>query len=359
MEEKTIVVSFGTRPELIKMAPVIQELQAHFKVEVWCTGQHTDLVEDEVKVFDIRVDWNANVRSVAKNRSISGLYSQIVASYSRKLEEYSSETTLVMVHGDTTSALAVATAAKYGSFKVAHVEAGLRSGNNLSPFPEELNRKGIAVFSDFHFAPTERSRENLAKEGISEGVFVVGNSVLDNLKKAASNYATLEKRDQVLVTIHRRENLPFLEGIYQGIREIARNWKDLTFIYPLHPNPIFRKTAKQIFEGVENIALVDAQGYREFTKLLFESKYVITDSGGIQEEATFLNIPTLVARNETERVELKENDGLFLAGVKGADFSRVFREMSNVVIDKPIYTSPLGNGDTGKLICDRLLSVGI
>lgn len=357
MEKKKVVVSFGTRPELIKLVPVIQALEITFDVEVWCTGQHTDLVNSELNLLGVIVTWNACISERKENNGLGGMLAATVNSYSKRIDSMLKPGDIMLVHGDTTSALGAAIAAKYAGLRVGHVEAGLRSGNKKSPFPEELNRVSIAALADFHFAPTELSKSNLEKEGINKGVFIVGNSVLDIVKKHSENLKINEGLTDVLITVHRRENIEFLDSIYGGISSIAMNNPNLKFLYPVHPNPVFFKKASECLGHIENIEIRSALDYSSFIIELNNSSFVITDSGGIQEEATFLNKPTLVARNETERVELTEKEGLFLAGTAGDRYLEIFSKMKSHVFEKQKFTSPLGNGDTGERIRDILNSL--
>lgn len=357
MERRKVVVSFGTRPELIKLIPVIEALNFDFNVEVWCTGQHTDLISSELDLFNVTVKWNAEISQRKGHKGLGGMLAATLNSYSDRIDRFLNAGDIMLVHGDTTSALGAAIAAKYSGMRVGHVEAGLRSGNKTSPFPEELNRISIAALADFHFAPTDLSRLNLEKEGINRGVFVVGNSVLDIVKKHSENLKKQAVVADVLITIHRRENIEFLDRIYGGIASVAKNNPDLSFIYPVHPNPIFFKKASECLGHFKNIRIISALDYSSFISALNNSSFVITDSGGIQEEATFLNKPTLVARNETERVELTENEGLFLAGTIGDNYLDIFSRMKTHVFKKQKFTSPLGNGDTGLRIAEILKSV--
>lgn len=302
---KKVMAVFGTRPEAIKMCPLINELKTRSGIElvVCVTGQHRKILDDVLKIFGVVPDYDLD--SMKDNQSLSSLTSTILERIDKVLDIVLPD--LVLVHGDTTSAYSAALACFYKQIPVGHVEAGLRTYNITSPFPEEFNRRGISIIAAYHFAPTEYNRDFLIKEGIrGDKIFVTGNTVVDALKyslsKRKKDFAT-EDGKTVLLTMHRRENIgePMI-SVFKAIRRIV-NERKIKFIYPVHPNPAIKKLAFDYLNGDENIILTEPLNLTDFHSLLADCSFVVTDSGGVQEEATALGKRALVIRDHTERTE--------------------------------------------------------
>ena len=316
---KKIIAVFGTRPEAVKMCPLILELKKRkcFEVKVCLTGQHREMLDSAVNFFGIKADYDLSV--MQKDQNLSYMTGKILAGLSPIFE--SEKPDLVLVHGDTASAFAASLAAFYMQIPIGHVEAGLRTYDISSPYPEEFNRRAVSLMSSYDFAPTEAARDNLIGEGKDhERVFVTGNTVIDALKFTSNN----EKCDgkTVLLTAHRRENIGAgLENIFSAARRIAQKYPDFDIVCPLHPNPAVRATAEKLLGGVKNVNLCRPLDLREFHSLLARSVIVMTDSGGVQEEAAALGKPTLVLREKTERTE---GGSLILVGTNEDDIVSAF-----------------------------------
>lgn len=319
---KHIGVVVGTRPEAIKMAPVILALQRSkaFKVSVVCSGQHRELLDGVFELFGLSTDFNMGVMS--PGQGLSELSSKVILAMDSLMSDQ--EFDLVLVHGDTTTAMASAMAAFYRGIPVAHVEAGLRTRNIQAPFPEEFNRQVIARLASLNFAATDVSAKNLIAEAVpEESIYVTGNTVVDAVKlvfeKFLSNDEWVESafaklsveipglaRDSafVLVTLHRRENHgENFRKVLDAIKDLALKNPKVLFLFPVHPNPIIKTVAEEYFEALENVVLCRPFGYLDMLLILGLSKVAISDSGGIQEEGVTLSTPVLVARNDTERPE--------------------------------------------------------
>lgn len=349
---KKIIAVFGTRPEAVKMCPLILELKKRkcFEVKVCLTGQHREMLDSAVNFFGIKADYDLSV--MQKDQNLSYMTSKIIAGLSPIFE--SEKPDLVLVHGDTASAFAASLAAFYMQISIGHVEAGLRTYDISSPYPEEFNRRAVSLMSSYDFAPTEAARDNLIGEGKNpERVFVTGNTVIDALKFTANN----EKCDgkTVLLTAHRRENIGAgLENIFSAARRIAEKYPDFDIVCPLHPNPAVRATAEKLLGGVKNVNLCRPLDLREFHSLLARSVIVMTDSGGVQEEAAALGKPTLVLREKTERTE---GGSLILVGTNEDDIVSAF---DRLMTDSDYYASikntpsPFGDGNASRRIADIL-----
>ena len=324
---KKILLIFGTRPEAIKMAPLIKEFQKHsdaFETKVCVTAQHREMLDQVLIFFGITPDYDLDLMKPGQN--LYGLTATIIESLKPILEEFSPD--YVFVHGDTTTTMAGSIASFYSGAKVCHVEAGLRTNNKLSPFPEEINRQITGRICDYHFAPTETSKNNLLKENISEDtILVTGNTVIDALlnsvEKVNDNPSpfiqALSKqigvREVVLVTGHRRENHgDGFERICNALKTIALDNANRLVIYPVHLNPKVQEPVKRILSGLSNVILIDPLPYQDFIWLMKRSKIIITDSGGVQEEAPSLGKPVLVLRDTTERPEAAEAGTVLLVG---------------------------------------------
>ncbi len=350
-----ILVSVGTRPEFIKIVPVILELRrrgvpTHFLY----TGQHRDLCRPLFDFFGVRPDTDLDI--MKENQSLAHITSSILMRMDAVLD--AEKPTLVIVHGDTSTTLASALAAFYKKIPVAHVEAGLRSYDRYSPFPEEMNRMLADRIAVYHFAPTTLNRDNLLREGVSpEGIFVTGNTVIDTVKMVAAQVKHSKKK-QVLITAHRRENFGEpMEHICRAIAELARLFPEYTFLYPVHPNPNVRKTAKALLIGITNVKLIEPLDYISFVTEMASSELVLTDSGGIQEEAPAFGIPVVVMRRETERTEGVEAGTLLLAGTAQTD---IVAAAKRLLTDRDYYASfasarnPYGDGHAAERIADIL-----
>jgi len=367
MRHKKICFIFGTRPEAIKVAPVSTMLRrdGHFEVVNISTGQHKEMLNQVLDFFNLPVNNSLDVMKV--NQSLAYLSSSILDGLSRVLEELKPD--LVLVQGDTTTAFMGALAAFYQKIPVAHIEAGLRSFNLFSPFPEEANRKMISQIANLHFCPTDKAVENLNAEGIHNHVYKVGNTVVDALlqgldiieqsmeERFAAKYAYLLQNKFILVTGHRRES--FGDGflhICHALKKIAEKFPDTPIFYPVHLNPSVQKPVYEILSGLHNVYLVSPLEYAEMIWVLNKSYIVLTDSGGIQEEAPSLGKPILVMREVTERSEGIDAGNAVLVGT---DQELIFNWVERLLSDPQLYTSmstagnPYGDG----LTSERILSI--
>ena len=324
---KKILLIFGTRPEAIKMAPLVKEFKKHkesFETKVCVTAQHREMLDQVLDFFEIYPDYDLDIMKPDQN--LYSLTANIIISIKPVLEEFSPD--YVFVHGDTTTTMAGSIASFYSGAKVCHVEAGLRTNNKLSPFPEEINRQITGRICEYHFAPTDTSKNNLILENInSESIIVTGNTVIDALlesvKKVNSNPSKLAKKlsniignkEVILVTGHRRENHgPGFERICKALKKIAEEDNDRLIIYPVHLNPKVQEPVKRILADIKNVILIDPLAYEDFIWLMNRSKIIITDSGGVQEEAPSLGKPVLVMRDTTERPEAVDAGTVLLVG---------------------------------------------
>lgn len=369
---KKILLVFGTRPEAIKMAPVVRTLKSRpdvFDVEVCVTGQHRELLDQVLELFEIRPDYDLDI--MKPNQDLFDITSRILLGMRDVLDR--SKPDYVLVHGDTTTSMAAALAAFYRQIPVCHVEAGLRTGNIYSPWPEEVNRLMTGRIAAVNFAPTKRAQDNLLSENVSPSrITVTGNTVIDALHIAKSIIsAHPEKLDleykpsgrrMVLVTGHRRENFGqgFLD-ICNAIRNLALKYPDVDFVYPMHLNPNVRKPVTGILgEGLGNVFLIEPLRYLEFVHMMDLSYLVLTDSGGVQEEAPGLGKPVLVMRDTTERPEAVEAGTVLLVGT---DRKRIEDGVSELLDNPETYrrmstaTNPYGDGLAAGRIADYLENV--
>lgn len=361
MKQKRILVIIGTRPEAIKLAPVVQALER----SLWChcevvlTGQHRDLVLPILRYFGIRAD--RDLAAMTPNQSVAAVTSRMLEAVDRLLAEQRPDA--VMAQGDTASVLAASLACFFQNVPFAHVEAGLRTGNLRLPFPEEMNRVLTTRLATWHFAPTETASDNLAAEGIApETVWVTGNTVIDSLMMVLDRtppaLPTTEGRDHVLVTAHRRENLgEGLERVCQAIRTLATAHPELDFIFPVHPNPGVRSVTHRILLGSSNVRLIEPCDYPVFCWLMHRSRLILSDSGGVQEEAPALGKPVLVLRDETERPEAAAIGATMLVGT---DSKRIVDAAEWLLSDPVKYAamatagSPYGDGKASARIVSAL-----
>ncbi len=363
-----ILCVFGTRPETIKMAPVIRELRrrrSRAEVKICVTGQHREMLDQMLALFDIQPDYDLNI--MREGQSLTEVTTAVLTHLDPVLVKEKPD--WVLVHGDTTTTMAAGLVAFYHRVKVGHVEAGLRTGNKLNPFPEEMNRKIVDGLCDLHFAPTEGARQNLLRGGIPDvSIRVTGNTVIDALRwvTALPSPAHLgawvppPSSRLVLVTAHRHENFgPPLENICRALREIAERYRgEVHIVYSVHLNPNVQGLVYRMLAGVPNITLLPPLGYRELVGLLKRSYLVLTDSGGIQEEAPGLGKPVLVLREVTERPEAVDAGTVKLIGT---DSERIVAETTRLLEDRSEYArmaravNPYGDGHAAERIVQSLL----
>ncbi|MCK3655514.1 UDP-N-acetyl glucosamine 2-epimerase [Pasteurellaceae bacterium Macca] len=362
-----ILAVFGTRPEGIKMAPLIKALQQDPRIEirVCVTGQHRQMLDQVLAVFDIRPDFDLDI--MQQDQDLFDTTSRILMGLRPVLQSY--QPNLCLVHGDTTTSFTASLACYYQKIPVAHIEAGLRTGNRFSPFPEEGNRLLTSVLADYHFAPTAIAQANLLQEGKpSDRIWVTGNSVIDALfeglekikqtppleKTLRAEFSYLsEKKKLILVTGHRRESFgEGFERICQALREIACQQPNVEIVYPVHLNPKVAEPVKRWLSGIENIFLIEPLNYLPFIYLMNRSDLLLTDSGGIQEEAPALGKPVLVMREMTERPEALTSG---LVQLVGTDSEKIIRGVCHWLNQPPTspHHSPYGDGKA----CERIVDV--
>lgn len=361
-----VLFVFGTRPEGIKMAPIIKEIQKRKNLECYTcvTGQHREMLDQVLEIFDIRPDYDLNI--FKKGQTLTDVTTKTLLGLEKILEELKPD--ILLVQGDTTTVFAAALAAFYKKIKIGHVEAGLRSGNLYSPYPEEANRKLTGVISNYHFAPTESNRQNLIREGYDEkNIFITGNTVIDALKYSVKEDFVFDdeilndldyNRDVVLLTAHRRENWGKpMEDIFKAIRRVVLERENLEIVFPRHLNPIVREAAEKYFADLDRVHLIEPLSYLPFSNLMARVKFVVTDSGGVQEEAPALGKPVLVLRNETERMEGVEANTAKLVGTREQD---VYEAIIALLDNKDLYdemaraVNPYGDGHASEKIVDVL-----
>lgn len=363
---KSVLLVFGTRPEAIKMCPLVLELKKRpedFNTLVCVTGQHREMLDSVLKTFDIKPDFDLSI--MKEGQTLFDITSAVLLQIKQVLEDARPD--VVLVHGDTTTSFAAALAAFYLQIPVGHVEAGLRTYNLSSPFPEEFNRQAVDVISTYYFAPTETARENLLSEGKEDrGILVTGNTGIDALAVTVRPDFSHPLLDEwlsdsdrlILVTAHRRENLGEpMHRMFRAIRRIADNYPDVKVIYPVHLNPRVRDAADAEFAGCESVRLIAPLDVLDFHNFMARSYLILTDSGGIQEEAPSLGKPVLVMRDTTERPEGVAAGTLKLVGTNEdeiyrsckalLDDSSAYREMSHA-------SNPYGDGHASKRIADAL-----
>ncbi len=365
---KKILFVFGTRPEAIKMAPLIKEFKKYpqlFNVKICVTGQHREMLDQVLDFFKIIPDYDLNL--MKPNQTLYTVTAEVLLGLETIIKEFQPDN--MWVQGDTTTVMAGSLAAFYAGVTVSHLEAGLRSGNKLSPFPEEINRKITGHVADYHFAPTERSVRSLNAEGIIKNIWHVGNTVIDALflgldiikKDGEEKFIHYFKgidfsKRIILITGHRRESFgqPFID-MCEAMKTIASDYPDAELVYPVHLNPNVRKTVNPILSNLKNVQLIEPLDYPYLIWLMSKSYLVLTDSGGIQEEAPSLGKPVLVMRDVTERQEGIESG---TAKLVGTNKDIIINEASKLLDNKDYYSSmanavnPYGNGTTSKQIVD-------
>ncbi|MDD5659394.1 MAG: UDP-N-acetylglucosamine 2-epimerase (non-hydrolyzing) [Actinomycetota bacterium] len=370
-----ILVSFGTRPEGIKLAPVIKEIQKEsdkFDLIICSTGQHKEMLKQVIDFFELKPDIELDV--MVQNQSLGMLSSKILGSMEEVFKKACPD--MVIVQGDTTTAFLTAFIAFYRKIKIGHVEAGLRTYNKYSPFPEEINRQLISKIADLHFAPTKNAYENLRKEGIdAKGLFLTGNTVVDAINWGANRIKT-KSEDQksqdirylenildlnkkiILVTMHRRESFgKEIANVCEALKHISQKYKDVDIVYPVHLNPNVRNPVGKILSNIDNIKLIKPLSYEPFLWLMSKSYFLITDSGGVQEEAPTLRKPVLVIREFTER---SESVDLGISKLIGTNTQSIINNASLLLDNEVDYekmiadNNPYGDGKASKKIVSAI-----
>ncbi len=371
MPKINVMLIFGTRPEAIKMAPLALELKKRpeLRVCVCVTAQHREMLDSVLEVFDITPDYDLNVMHAGQ--SLADITSRVLFGLAEVFGKDRPD--LVLVHGDTTTTFAASLAAFYAGIQVGHVEAGLRTFDRTSPFPEEMNRRLTGQISTMHFAPTAKNAANLQREGADGDIFITGNTVIDALAYTAHGdgftspeLANIDYVNHRVVTFtcHRRENYGEpMRNIFKAVRATAQKFPDALFIYPVHLSPVVRETAQEYLAGISNIKLIEPLDAVDMHRLMAKSYMVMTDSGGIQEEAPALGKPVLVLRRETERPEAVEAGTVILAGTERENIESLAAQLLN---DSETYSkmaravNPYGDGKACPRIADAILySFGI
>nr|WP_281836238.1 UDP-N-acetylglucosamine 2-epimerase (non-hydrolyzing) [Propionigenium maris] len=359
-----VMTVFGTRPEAIKMCPLVKALERDERFEsiVCVTAQHREMLDSVLEIFNVKADYDLNLMS--HGQTIIDISSKVLYGVDEVIKK--AEPHIVLVHGDTSTTLNAAQAAFYNKVPVGHVEAGLRSGDLFSPYPEEFNRKLVGGFADIHFAPTKGNVNNLLKEGIAEEkISLTGNTVIDALFEVIRNDFIFEdevlknvdfnNKKVILLTCHRRENWGKpMEDIFSAVKKIVAENEEVEVVFPVHLNPKIRELANNVFGEVERVHLIEPQDYEPFVNLISKSHLIMTDSGGIQEEAPALGKPVVVLRTETERPEAVEAGTVKVVGV---DKNVIIKEVNKLLVDKHAYehmanaVNPYGDGKA----CGRIL----
>ena len=367
MEKLRIMSVFGTRPEAIKMAPLVKELAARKEIESICcvTAQHREMLDSVLQVFGLKPDWDLDI--MTPRQTLSTITSKCLTGMDEAIDALKPD--MILVHGDTSTTFAGALSAFYHQVPVGHVEAGLRTYDKYSPYPEEMNRKLVTQIADLYFCPTENNRENLRREAVVEGVFVTGNTVIDALKTTVRpdyvfdteklNRLPYGDKKILLVTCHRRENYGQpMEDIMSALAHIARTHEDVELVYPVHLSPVVQECARKHLGDIPNVHLIAPLAADEMHNLMARCYLVLTDSGGLQEEAPALGKPVLVLRRETERPEAVQAGTVKLAGVRYEDIVR----MADELIDDPAAyaamahaVNPYGDGGACRRIADAIL----
>ncbi len=365
MQKIKVMAIFGTRPEAIKMAPLVLELKkqnAYFETVIVVTAQHREMLDSVLDIFQITPDYDLNI--MKRKQTLSGITSSVILDLDAVLEKEQPQ--IVLVHGDTTTTFAAALSAFYHQIAVGHVEAGLRTWKKYSPWPEEMNRQMTDNLADLYFAPTAQSRANLLKENHpQQNIFVTGNTAIDALAQTVQadyHHQVLDLIDpqkrMILVTMHRRENQGEpMRQVFRAIRDVVQAYSDVEVIYPVHLNPVVQKTAQEILGKQKRIHLIEPLDVLDFHNLIDRSYFIMSDSGGVQEEAPALKKPVLVLRDTTERPE-----GVVAGTLKlvGTHYDRVKKEMEQLLNDPKEYQSmaqaknPYGDGQASQRICAAL-----
>ncbi len=364
MNKIKVMTVFGTRPEAIKMAPLVKELKSRREIEciVCVTAQHRQMLDQVLEVFDIKPDYDLNIMS--QGQTLSDITSKALKGLEQVIQEV--KPNIVLVHGDTTTTFAGALAAYYNQVDIGHVEAGLRTWNKYSPYPEEMNRQMVGVMADIHFAPTQNSKNNLLKEGKNpKSIYVTGNTAIDALSTTIKEdyahpaFKWLGNDKLILITAHRRENLGEpMRHMFKAIKKIVDEFQGIKAIYPVHLNPKVREIADEILGNNEKIKLIEPLEVIDFHNFMNKAYLILTDSGGIQEEAPGLGKPVLVLRDTTERPEGIEAGTLKLAGT---DEETIYKLTKELLSNKETYekmskaVNPYGDGTASKKITDAII----
>lgn len=360
---RKIMTVFGTRPEAIKMAPLVKALEKDSALEpiIVVTAQHREMLDSVLKTFNIKPHYDLNI--MKKRQTLSEITAKSIIQLEQIMKKESPD--MVLVHGDTTTTFSGALAAFYNHTPVGHVEAGLRSGNKYAPFPEEVNRQMVSNIADLHFAPTIGARRNLIQENKDKtSIIITGNTAIDTLNLTINkNYTSklIEKHKNkriVLLTVHRRENIGKpMEHIFKAVRDIAEDIEDVVVVLPLHMNPEVRKLSYAYLDNHPSIELIEPLDVVDFHNFANQAYLILTDSGGIQEEAPSLNKPVLVLRNVTERPEGVEAGTLKIIGT---EYNSVYQEVRKLLTNKQIYNNmahaqnPYGDGKASERICESI-----
>ncbi|WP_338125369.1 non-hydrolyzing UDP-N-acetylglucosamine 2-epimerase [Pseudoflavonifractor phocaeensis] len=362
-----VMTIFGTRPEAIKMAPLVKELQSRPEIQSICcvTAQHRQMLDAVLEIFQLKPDYDLNI--MEPRQTLSTITTKCLLGMEGVLEQARPD--LVLVHGDTSTTFAGALAAFYKQIMVGHVEAGLRTWDKYSPFPEEMNRKLVGDIADLHFCPTAANRDNLAREGIADGVFLTGNTVIDALKTTVRadyrfsnqllNGLDYQGKKVILVTCHRRENYGQpMTNIMTALRRVAEAFPEVELVYPVHLSPVVREAADKYLSGHDRIHLIDPLDVEEMHNLMARCYLVMTDSGGLQEEAPALGRPVLVLRRETERPEAVAAGTVKIAGTEE---ETIFQMAASLLTEEQTYhamahaVNPYGDGQACRRIVDGIL----
>lgn len=364
MKKIKVMSIFGTRPEAIKMAPLIKELETRKEIEsiVCVTAQHREMLDQVLNTFSIKPDYDLNI--MKKGQTLSEITARVLRGIEEVLEK--EKPNIVLVHGDTTTTFASALAAFYQQISIGHVEAGLRTYNKYSPFPEEMNRQMVDCLTDMYFAPTNLSKENLIKEGIpAEKIYITGNTVIDAMSKTVDRNYKNEILDWVgnnrllLLTAHRRENLgENMYSIFNAVNKIANEFEDVKVIYPMHLNSKVREIAQEVLGKNDKVKLIEPLEVFDFHNFQNKAYLILSDSGGVQEEAPSLGKPVIVLRDTTERPEGIEAGTLVLAGTEETN---IYKITKNLLEDENKYkemskaVNPYGDGKASKRIVDAII----
>lgn len=359
-----VMTIFGTRPEAIKMAPLIKELEKRKEIEsiVCVTAQHREMLDQVLDVFNIKPNYDLNI--MKQGQTLSEITSRVLMGLEEIIKKENPN--IILVHGDTTTTFAGSLAAFYNQVDIGHVEAGLRTWNKYSPFPEEMNRQMVDRMTDMFFAPTEVSKNNLLKENITEDkIYITGNTAIDAMKYTVKdNYENeifdwLKDSKFILLTAHRRENLGSpMHHIFKAVRRIIEDNQDVKVVYPIHMNPVVRKIAQEELNGIDRIKIIEPLEVVDFHNFISRSYIILTDSGGIQEEAPSLGKPVLVLRDTTERPEGIEAGTLKLVGT---DEETIYKETKELLENKESYkkmsmaSNPYGDGLASVRIVDAII----
>ncbi|MGM0860792.1 non-hydrolyzing UDP-N-acetylglucosamine 2-epimerase [Bacillus atrophaeus] len=364
MKKLKIMTVFGTRPEAIKMAPLVLELRKYQEIEsyVTVTAQHRQMLDQVLDAFHIKPDYDLNI--MKERQTLSEITSNALLKLDKLFNEIKPD--IVLVHGDTTTTFAGSLAAFYHQITVGHVEAGLRTGNKYSPFPEELNRQLTGSIADLHFAPTDQAMQNLLRENKNpETIFVTGNTAIDALNttvREGYSHSVLDRLGEdkmILLTAHRRENLGQpMENMFKAIRRIVEEFHDVQVVYPVHLNPAVREAAAKHFGDLDRVHLIEPLEVIDFHNFASKAHFILTDSGGVQEEAPSLGKPVLVLRDTTERPEGVKAGTLKLAGT---DEETIYHLAKQLLTDSQEYermsyaSNPYGDGQASRRIAEKLL----